>query len=126
MKELKCPDCNCKEMEWKNGMFHCPSCGSNFIPDADEIPKQSEKQNVIAEAFYGVPEEYQAEVLARIEIDMRDVYDCFRRHLFHRNIVVTIKRERRSVSPVFSVFSLFHPMPVKAYSLFSAKCGICL
>ena len=42
----------------------------------------------IAEAFYGVPEEYQAEVLARIEIDMRDVYDRFRRHLFHRNIVV--------------------------------------
>ncbi len=47
MKELKCPNCNCKEMEWKNGLFHCPSCGSNFIPDADEIPKQSEKQKVI-------------------------------------------------------------------------------
>lgn len=32
----------------------------------------------IAEAFYGVPEEYKAEALARIEDDMRDVYDRFR------------------------------------------------
>ncbi len=32
----------------------------------------------IAEAFYGVPEEYKAETLARLEIDMRDVYDRFR------------------------------------------------
>lgn len=32
----------------------------------------------IAEAFYGVPEEYKAETLARIESDMREVYDRFR------------------------------------------------
>ena len=32
----------------------------------------------IAEAFYGVPEEYKSETLARIEGDMRDVYDRFR------------------------------------------------
>lgn len=31
----------------------------------------------IAEAFYGVPEEYKTETLARIESDMREVYDRF-------------------------------------------------
>lgn len=33
----------------------------------------------IAEAFYGVPEEYKTETLARIESDMREVYDRFYR-----------------------------------------------
>lgn len=32
----------------------------------------------IAEAFYGIPEEFKAEALTRIESDMRDVYDRFR------------------------------------------------
>ena len=31
----------------------------------------------IAEAFYGVPEEYKAETLSRLEDDMRDVYSQF-------------------------------------------------
>lgn len=31
----------------------------------------------IAEAFYGVPEHYREEVLSRIEIDMRHVYEDF-------------------------------------------------
>lgn len=33
----------------------------------------------IAEAFYGVPEAYQAETLARIGSDMREVYERFRK-----------------------------------------------
>lgn len=46
MKEIKCPNCNSKELKWENGIFHCPSCGSNFIPDADEVPKRSEVERL--------------------------------------------------------------------------------
>ncbi len=31
----------------------------------------------IAEAFYGIPENYKEETLSRIEVDMRQVYEQF-------------------------------------------------
>ncbi len=37
----------------------------------------------IAEAFYGVPEEYKEKALARIEDDMREVYERFREAVDH-------------------------------------------
>ena len=46
MKEIKCPNCNSKELKWENGIFHCPSCGSNFIPDTVEVPKRSEVERL--------------------------------------------------------------------------------
>lgn len=35
----------------------------------------------IAEAFYGVPDEYREETLGRLEDDMREVYERFRKYL---------------------------------------------
>lgn len=40
MKELKCLNCNSKDMEYIGGIWVCQNCGSKFIPDKDEKPEE--------------------------------------------------------------------------------------
>ena len=43
MKELKCQNCNSRDLEYMGGIWVCQNCGSKFIPEKNEIPKESKE-----------------------------------------------------------------------------------
>ena len=49
MKELKCQNCNSRDMEFKGGVWVCQNCGSKYIPDKDEIPDEDEESRLAKE-----------------------------------------------------------------------------
>ncbi len=53
-------------------------CAVSFCGDCDTLTCIAVR---IAEAFYGVPENYKNETLSRIEPDMRQVYESFRKFM---------------------------------------------
>lgn len=42
MIELKCQNCGSSNLEYKNGFYSCPFCGSRFLAERPEIPLASD------------------------------------------------------------------------------------
>lgn len=42
MIEIKCHNCGSSKMEYKNGFYSCPFCGSRFLAEKPEIPVTEE------------------------------------------------------------------------------------
>ena len=43
MIELKCQNCGSSNLEYRNGIFVCPFCGSRFLAEKPEIPLSDEE-----------------------------------------------------------------------------------
>ena len=49
MTELKCKNCNSIDFDFKSGIWVCNSCGSKYLPDADEIPDKAKEDRLVDE-----------------------------------------------------------------------------
>ena len=70
MIELRCKNCNSKEMRYLGGIWVCNACGSNFIPEENENPPIDKKEEKLVESLveaYGKFEEYDPIVTDNFE-----------------------------------------------------------